>query len=326
MLAPDLFLPPAAALLEPDTSSVPHLSANDNSAFAFSDLFVSSPSISVISSRPSPRPTPAQDASRSAVSATGSRRCASALDRGKSLASWQGGVLDVFADLALSSPSAVLSGNDEMDDAEWDGFTWGPTLDAFDPAISIGLLPDDSIHRPLATSTSPPTVGLGITRSAQTPLRPTTLDSRDSYRTPLRPSPVLSGSTATGGLSTVRRSRSRPISEQRQLQEMVDCVGLSARRRVLESGRKPRLLVLKRFDSEASGQRTIIFDLPRVAAGLLQPDPFLHSASPAEPSPTPPSPPLPADWTGRLRVASGELAQIERKLDGVRQRVLGWAD
>jgi hypothetical protein len=327
-LSSDIFLPPPSELLQPEACSLPHLSANDKSAFAFSDLFVSSPSISVISSRPSPRPVRSQDPSRTYPSAAGSQRSASVIDRGKSIASWQGGGLDVFADLALSPPAAPPLGADETDDAEWEGFTWGPTVEAFVPATSIGLLPDDTMPPSLAASTSPGSGALGTTRSAQTPLRPMPIGSRDSYRTPLRPSPALSGSTA-GGLSTVRRSRSRPISEQRQLQEMVDCVGLSARRRVLESGRKPRLLVLKRFDAigregGGSGPATTS-NLPRSAAGSPHPDPFLRPTSRSEgPESTPP--PLPVDWAGRLRVASGDLAQIERKLDVVRQQVLCWAD
>lgn len=47
--------------------------------------------------------------------------------------------------------------------------------------------------------------------------------------------------------STASR-RSRPVTDVKALQQLVDCVGMSARKRVLDSGREPRLLVLRNWD------------------------------------------------------------------------------
>ena len=43
--------------------------------------------------------------------------------------------------------------------------------------------------------------------------------------------------------STARRTGPRrPVSDREAMKQLVDCVGMSARKRVLESGRKPRQL------------------------------------------------------------------------------------
>lgn len=289
------------------TSVDPHFSTN--SAFAFSDLFISSPSISLMSSRQSP--------SANSVRAQSARM--------KSVASWNGEGMDFFSDLKLHSPHQDVTQAEDEDQVEWEGFTWGPTLHAFSPVTSFGLLPSDDLNpdanSPRASSSAP--------RTSQTPLRPTPLSSKNSFQTPLRPSPALSGT------STVRRSR--PISEQRQLQQLVDCVGMSARRRVLESGRKPKLLVLKRFDT--GGQPS--FERPRSSLGQEEvkgsPTPF-KSASSNSPGTDPfsdatrtkenqPLPTAPAgSWEGRQRKAKHKLDEIEEKLDVVRQTVLAWED
>ncbi|KAF5310174.1 hypothetical protein D9619_010214 [Psilocybe cf. subviscida] len=66
-----------------------------------------------------------------------------------------------------------------------------------------------------------------------------------TYSTPMRPyalSPSAFGTLQrTGG--TVRRTvGKRPVSDREAMKQLVDCVGMSARKKVLESGRKPRIL------------------------------------------------------------------------------------
>lgn len=280
---------------------VQHAAAN-NFAFAFSDLFVSSPSISVLSSHRSPfapQPPPSAASSRHGTSA-----------RAKSLASWKGDGVELLSGLALGSPGSKEAGQADDDEIEWDGFTWGPTLHAFAPVTSIGLLADAQA----STFTSPQPLS-SVGRSSQTPLRPTPPSARNSFQTPSRPSPAVGSSS--GAPSTVRRSR--PMSEQRQLQELVDCVGLSARRRVLESGRKPRLLVLRKADVDGR--------LGSAGRENKSPnhDPFSDAAARENRRPSRPPSPQPAlGWEAQLKGASANLARIETKLDGVRQRVLNW--
>ncbi|KAJ6618218.1 kinase-like domain-containing protein [Mycena sp. CBHHK59/15] len=121
------------------------------------------------------------------------------------------------------------------------------------------------------------------------------------FLTPNRPSSGATHQTLPRA-STVRRTAGRrPVSDREAMKQLVDCVGLSARKKVLESGRKPR--VLPSFTS----QKTLRFLPPAVAVpdfasssqGRLRPTIVVPGASsgegetetesegPPSPSPTP---------------------------------------
>ncbi|KAJ6498530.1 kinase-like protein [Mycena vitilis] len=135
------------------------------------------------------------------------------------------------------------------------GFSWGP--------------PDDAFPEPLAdvsASSSPGRVnfaGMGIDMAMATP-RPARLSAPATLATPkprLHPTPgfhsypfltpVRPGTGTSAGThpaiprSTVRRTAGtarRPVSDREAMKQLADCVEMSARKKVLASGRKPRVL------------------------------------------------------------------------------------
>ncbi|KAH9020261.1 kinase-like protein [Lactarius deliciosus] len=125
---------------------------------------------------------------------------------------------------ALRTTSSIL-----REDAEsfFIGFSWGPTDDAF---------PDT----PLAT---PPTPSPAM-RAHHVPVPQTPLEiARSELKTPMRR--IGTGTaTGTGTLprpSTLRRTAPRrAVSDREAMRQLVDCIGLSARKKVLDAGRTPR--------------------------------------------------------------------------------------
>lgn len=168
---------------------------------------------------------------------------------------------------------------------EWTGFTWGPTQDAFE-VKRVNRLPMDFMtpfDQPMLNSFpgeddplafSPDAKGLEypftpasvkryrqqtphrslLPSGSKRPMNVTSSSRNNVYQTPARPPTSFSASfPASAPYShgnrlpgTVGR-RSRPVTDVKALQQMVDCIGLSARKRVLDSGKKPRLLVLRKW-------------------------------------------------------------------------------
>lgn len=116
--------------------------------------------------------------------------------------------------------------------ASFIGFSWGPSIDAF---------PDE--EKPRATSPSDHIIRTPRPLIHSTPIPARTLPN--TYATPQRfaygfTTPVRAGLQTpfqTAGRSTARR---RTVSDREAMKQLVNCVGMSARKRVLESGRKPR--------------------------------------------------------------------------------------
>ncbi|KAF8964501.1 kinase-like domain-containing protein [Flammula alnicola] len=230
---PELHLP-QFTYSEPKPSSAPVASAGAEEAcdeslsrgFAFSAFFQQSSSVSPghFTLRPSPG------------SASGSNHLHSSVS-----ASWKEN---------SSSASSFI------------GFSWGPVEDAFQEAVgtspgSTGANADlgqESTPRPLIrtplhaqnetpmpanrshkTLSVPPTWGRG-TGAFSTP-RPL-----PAYSTPMKPY-ALSPYATLPRTSTVRRTAPRrTVSDREAMKQLVDCVGMSARKKVLESGRKPKIL------------------------------------------------------------------------------------
>ncbi|KZT41013.1 kinase-like protein [Sistotremastrum suecicum HHB10207 ss-3] len=154
------------------------------------------------------------------------------------------------------------------------GFTWGPVEDAFDgvPGHSeeekeniLNEQAADKLETPkpmskIASSTPfqhPPS---GIKASAHrfvTPLRGILRSTTHPLNTPHPPvNPPTHARTLTiprhhhpPGTGTVRRTYNsntveRPMTDRQAMKELVHCIGMSARKKVMESGRKPRSLSL----------------------------------------------------------------------------------
>ncbi|KAJ7097586.1 kinase-like domain-containing protein [Mycena epipterygia] len=179
------------------------------------------------------------------------------------------------------------------------GFSWGPPEDAF-PELS-----GDRPHSPSALSgtATPRFSRLSVPLTTPNPrllVHPITPAFHSyPFLTPNRPSVGTTHQTLPRA-STVRRTAGRrPVSDREAMKLLADCVGMSARKKVLESGRKPRVL------PSFSSQKTLRFLPPAVAVqdyasssqGRMRPAIIIPAASsedtetesegPPSPSPTP---------------------------------------
>ncbi|KAH9014496.1 kinase-like protein [Lactarius pseudohatsudake] len=128
------------------------------------------------------------------------------------------------ASLALSASRTTPSILREEAESFFIGFSWGPTDDAF---------PDTPLPTPPTPS---PAMRVPV---PQTPLE----IARSELKTPMRR--IGTGTaTGTGTLprpSTLRRTAPRrAVSDREAMRQLVDCIGFSARKKVLEAGRTPR--------------------------------------------------------------------------------------
>ncbi|KAJ3507797.1 hypothetical protein NLJ89_g6103 [Agrocybe chaxingu] len=131
------------------------------------------------------------------------------------------------------------------------GFSWGPPIDAFpeeEPAPSPGVhtTPRPLIRTPLQASQQTPlpdsrfnTLTVPLTWGPGAFSTPGPLHA---YNTPMKPY-AMSPHATLPRTSTVRRTAPRRnVSDRQAMKQLVDCIGMSARKKVLESGRKPKIL------------------------------------------------------------------------------------
>lgn len=112
--------------------------------------------------------------------------------------------------------------------ASFIGFSWGPPKDAFDDATRIV---------PAAPASTEP--GL-----CAPPLPADSSRAQHPLMTPMRPSRGNAPPPSTVRVTSVRRSaQARPVSDREAMKMLVNCVGQSARKKVLESGKKPKILL-----------------------------------------------------------------------------------
>ena len=137
------------------------------------------------------------------------------------------------------------------------GFSWGPLVDAFPLAVPTNSAdPEHENTRPVlipVPNHATPAPGLYHSLLVPTPgpvdngllstPRPFANNAHYNYSTPRRPY-ALSPYHALQRTSTIRRSNAprRSVSDREAMKQLVDCVGMSARKKVLESGRKPRVI------------------------------------------------------------------------------------
>ncbi|CAL1715456.1 unnamed protein product [Somion occarium] len=141
--------------------------------------------------------------------------------------------------------------------ASFIGFSWGPMANAFDHANEQPDIGNPRLFtpRPLARTATLSPFSLVQPGSLQV----TPAGKRYLFATPIRPN----GYTPYGTLpraSTIRRTAPRrTVSDREAMKQLVDCVGMSARKKVLESGRKPRMLT-KFNQSRSSTLKELRFD------------------------------------------------------------------
>lgn len=144
----------------------------------------------------------------------------------------------------------------ELPVASFIGFSWGPPKDAFSKKTKSPSPPQGGINtpRPLQRLSVPSTP---FPRVVSNPVFGTPHAQRYPFATPIRPNAMTPFQTLPRA-STIRRTAQRRIvSDREAMKQLVDCVGMSARKRVLESGRKPR--VLTSF-SRSSALKELRFD------------------------------------------------------------------
>ncbi|KAF5370904.1 hypothetical protein D9615_009807 [Tricholomella constricta] len=151
--------------------------------------------------------------------------------------------------------------------ASFIGFSWGPPLDAFpsqseaeDPEAIDASLSYMNTPRPIRV----PSNYLTPNPAMITPRFPASQPTPYGFTTPIRPGALPAHATFTlQRTSTIRRTcERRTMSDREAMKQLVDCVGMSARKKVLESGRKPRLLTLtrSRSGSESLIRKELRFD------------------------------------------------------------------
>ncbi|KAI0333924.1 kinase-like protein [Cubamyces sp. BRFM 1775] len=124
------------------------------------------------------------------------------------------------------------------------GFSWGPPRDAFDidkKSSSPHSKLDVSSVRPLQHLFVPPTPS-GLATPGHVHSTPAQA-SRYPFATPVRPSALTPFQTLPRASTVRRTAQRRAVSDREAMKQLVDCVGMSARKKVLESGRKPRVLL-----------------------------------------------------------------------------------
>ncbi|KAG2095128.1 kinase-like protein [Suillus discolor] len=115
------------------------------------------------------------------------------------------------------------------------GFSWGPTEDAY-------LLPTNS-SRKYETGRLATPQPLQATSGNYSPRQLLKASSTaTAFATPIRPH-SLSAFHTLPRTGTIRRTaQRRAVSDREAMKQLVECIGMSARKKVLASGRKPRLI------------------------------------------------------------------------------------
>ncbi|THH05678.1 hypothetical protein EW145_g4616 [Phellinidium pouzarii] len=138
-----------------------------------------------------------------------------------------------FGRRSLSRSGNSGSGSAQKSIASFIGFSWGPPKYAFDDATRVVPAEPPSASPGLFSSKEP-----SVSADPSTHVHP--------LITPMRPTHSSSGVVppSTVRVASVRRSaQARPVSDREAMRLLVDCVGMSARKRVLESGKKPKVLL-----------------------------------------------------------------------------------
>lgn len=120
------------------------------------------------------------------------------------------------------------------------GFSWGPALDAFGNPASAPA-------RKVSFNPFPNTPRLGIQGNVPT----------NHFATPVRPNTITTHQTLLRTGTVRRTAPRRPVSDREAMKQLVNLVGMSARKKVVESGRKPRILTISSFPGNRSRSGTL---------------------------------------------------------------------
>ncbi|KAG1732861.1 kinase-like protein [Suillus paluster] len=115
------------------------------------------------------------------------------------------------------------------------GFSWGPTNDAFPFSNSFRKGETDSLATPQ------PLQATSVKSSPYPSLKPSIV-APTHFATPIRPHGLSAFHTLPRTSAVRRTAQRRAVSDREAMKQLVECIGMSARKKVLASGRKPRLL------------------------------------------------------------------------------------
>ncbi|KAL4252040.1 hypothetical protein ABKN59_001808 [Abortiporus biennis] len=167
------------------------------------------------------------------------------------------GITNLSSQKTPTQPSSSRSILREQVVASFIGFSWGPPADAFSKPLDSNTeatpnrLENFATPRPLRQASLALTP-FGLTPHGTIHMTPSGAQ-RYPFATPIRPSLFTPHGTLPRA-STIRRTAPRrTVSDREAMKQLVDCVGMSARKKVLESGRKPRILSQMKFGSGGSG-------------------------------------------------------------------------
>ncbi|PCH44105.1 kinase-like protein [Wolfiporia cocos MD-104 SS10] len=122
------------------------------------------------------------------------------------------------------------------------GFSWGPPEDAFTNTPQQAA---PNIPAAIATPRSLPRFSVPATplsNGVVNVLPKTPLNQRLAFATPIRGGMQTPFQTLAPTSAVRRTVPRRPVSDREAMKQLVNCIGMSARKKVLESGRKPRVL------------------------------------------------------------------------------------
>ena len=148
---------------------------------------------------------------------------------------------------------SVSEASSSSEHASFIGFSWGPPADVFN------LVDSESLRDQRAGKYANP-INMPSLQASQSILthfggkvQSTPIPNSHRFSTPIR-YPTATPYTNSARTGTIRRSAPRrTVSDREAMKQLVDCVSMSARKKVLESGRKPR--VLTSFTRSGSSSR-----------------------------------------------------------------------
>ncbi|KAF9233760.1 kinase-like domain-containing protein [Melanogaster broomeanus] len=189
-----------------------------------------------------------------------------------------------------STPRTSPGSSSSQTDAAFIGFSWGPSREAF-PLLdgSTGQRVKDVLttSRPLLPVQASPYPSHGLSQVASIHL--------NAFATPVRPYNETLNHTLPR-TSTIRRTAMRrAVSDREAMKQLVDCIGMSARKKVLASGRKPRILHSIHRSRSNIIKKELRFGLPAIVTNrTYDSSEGAESGSEGPPSPSPSSRPVSA--------------------------------
>ncbi|KAK0476277.1 kinase-like domain-containing protein [Armillaria luteobubalina] len=197
------------------------------------------------------------------------------------------------------------------------GFTWGPMATAF-PDLAPRELVAGTLNTPKLLGLSHATVG-----STTVPHLLTPTPNTHPFSTPIRSGPRTPYQTLSRN-STARRTTvtRRPVSEREAMKQLINCVSMSAHKKVLESGRKPRILASVSRRSRSASLKELRFhpqeDPRKILVNVSDSEEQTDTDMDAPPSPSPT--PRPGSVMSKRSTTSNATVSLTQRSSDFSQR------